>query len=140
HRCPCETTAWCGRRCALGRPSVVTAGCPWMEFVGVADGPDAFDPVVCYIERHHRGCSPVHLDYQTRLTIDSAFQDRQAGSSAGEVDKVAGDPFAALDRAERSIDQAAAVGDPRGVGIEEADEGIDVLGFPCLFEVPDDIG
>jgi hypothetical protein len=26
------------------------------------------------------------------------------------------------------------------VGVEEADEGVDVLGFPCLLEVPDDAG
>jgi hypothetical protein len=25
-------------------------------------------------------------------------------------------------------------------GVEEADEGVDVLGFPCLPEVPDDLG
>jgi hypothetical protein len=39
-----------------------------------------------------------------------------------------------------SRDKAAAVGDRGGVGVEEADESIDVLGFPCLLEVFDDFG
>jgi hypothetical protein len=35
---------------------------------------------------------------------------------------------------------ASAVRDHRGVGIEQADEGADVLGFPRLLEVPDNVG
>jgi hypothetical protein len=44
------------------------------------------------------------------------------------------------DRAELGADEAAAVTDRGGVRVEQADEGVDVLGFPCLLEVPDDIG
>ena len=36
--------------------------------------------------------------------------------------------------------EAAAVGDRRGVGVEQADQGVDVLGLPGLLEVPDDAG
>jgi hypothetical protein len=51
---------------------------------------------------------------------------------------VARDLLGAFDRLERGADEAAAVGDRRGVGVEEADESVDVLGFPCPLEVPDD--
>src|SRR4029453_10282696 len=30
--------------------------------------------------------------------------------------------------------------DRGGVGVEEADEGLEVFGLPCLLEVPDDVG
>jgi hypothetical protein len=47
--------------------------------------------------------------------------------------------LAALDRAEVRAGEAA-VGDPDRVGVEEADEGRDVLGFASLLEAPDDVG
>jgi hypothetical protein len=39
---------------------------------------------------------------------------------------------------ERGADQGAAVGDHGGVGVEQADESVDVLGFPRPLEIPDD--
>jgi hypothetical protein len=58
----------------------------------------------------------------------------------GDIDNGARDLFAAFDWAEFGANQAAAVADRRGVGVEKADEGVDVLGLPCLLEVPDDAG
>ncbi len=70
------------------------------------------------------------------LTVRS--RSVRSRSPARDVDEVARDLLAAFDRAERGADEAAAVGDHRGVGVEEADEGVDVLGFPRLLEVSDD--
>ena len=50
------------------------------------------------------------------------------------------DLLAAFDGAQEGNGKAAAVGGRRGAGIEQADEGVDVLGFPCLLEGPDDPG
>jgi hypothetical protein len=98
------------------------------------------DPPVCDLEREHRHGDAVLLGDQAGLAVDRALQDRQAGWPAGEVGQVARDLLAALDRAQRGAGQAAAVGGQRGAGVEQADEGADVLGFPCLPEVPDDAG
>src|SRR5690606_29418652 len=50
------------------------------------------------------------------------------------------DLLAAPDRVGLGLDQAAAVTSRRGVGVEQADEGVDVLGLPGSLEVLDDVG
>jgi hypothetical protein len=108
-----------------------------VEFLGVPDRPDALDPVAGDVERAHRHGDAVSLSDQAGLAVDRALQDRQVGCRAGDIDAGARDLFAALDRAEHGGGEAAAVGDRGGVGVEEADEGVDVLGFPCLLEGSD---
>jgi hypothetical protein len=109
--------------------------------VGVADRPDVGDPPACDGEREHRHGDAVLLSDHTGLAVDRPLQERHvAGCPAGEIDQVARDLLTALDRAQRGAGQAAAVGDRGGVGVEEADQGADVLGVPCLLEVPDDAG
>jgi hypothetical protein len=56
----------------------------------------------------------------------AALQERQVGCFAGDVDEGERYLLAAFDRAERGAGEAAAVGDCRGVGVEEGDEGCDV--------------
>ena len=73
------------------------------------------------------------------LTVRSRMR-HVAGHQAGEIDVVPRDLLGAFDRAERGAGEAAAVGDRGGVGVEQADEGVDVLGVPRLLEVPDDAG
>src|ERR1019366_3787032 len=113
---------------------------PRPELLGVPYYPDVLDPVACDVERHHHHGDPILLSHQTGLTVDPTLQDRQVGCLAGDIDEEARDLLAAFDWAEHGADEAAAVGDRRGVGVEEANEGVDVLGFPCLLEVPDDAG
>ena len=85
--------------------------------------------------------TPFLLSHQPGLAVDRALQDRHvAGCPAGDIDDVACDLLAAFDRAQRGADQAAAVGDHRGAGVQQADEGADVPRFPGLLEVPDDGG
>ena len=50
------------------------------------------------------------------------------------------DLLAALDGAQEGSGAPAAVGDRRGARVEQADQGVDVLGFPCHLEGPDDAG
>jgi hypothetical protein len=80
------------------------------------------------------------LGHEAGPAVDRALQDRQAGRQAGDLDQVARDLLAAFDRAERGADQAAAVGGHGGAGVEDADQGVDVLGLPCVLEVPDEAG
>jgi hypothetical protein len=97
------------------------------------------DPVACDVERDHRHGDAILLNHQTRLTVDRTLQESQLGCRAGDLEDGARDLLAAFDRAELGADEAAAVTDRGGVGVKEADQGLDVLGFPCLLEVPDDI-
>src|SRR5215471_15917111 len=114
---------------------------PEPELVGVPYCPDVLDPVPCDVERGHRHGDAVLLSDQAGLAVDRALQDRQAGCPVDGGEHVARDPLGAFDRAERDgVGQAAAVGDHGGGGIEEADESVDVLGFPGLLEGPDDAG
>src|SRR5262245_16076609 len=113
---------------------------PGPELVGVPYCPDVRDPVACDLERGHRHGNAVLLSDQAGLAVDRALQDRKAGCPVGEIDRVARDLLGAFDRVEHGADQAAAVSDRRGAGVEEADEGADVLGFPGLLEGPDDAG
>src|SRR5271156_579878 len=114
---------------------------PGPEFLGVAYGPDVLDPVAGDLEREHRHGDAVLLGDQAGLAIDRALQESQARCPADDIEGGAGDLLAAFDRAlgDRA-DEAAGVGDGRGAGIQEADEGRDVPGFPGLFEVPDEAG
>src|SRR5712691_1739669 len=113
---------------------------PRPELAGVADSPDAADPVAGEVERDHRHDDAVQLGHQAGLAVDRALQDRQAGYPAGEIEGIARDLLGALDRADRGADQATAVGDRGCAGVEQADEGADVPGFPGLLEGPDDAG
>jgi hypothetical protein len=80
------------------------------------------------------------LGDQAGLAVDRALQERQAGFPAGDADIEAGDLPGAFDRAQRGRDESAAVGGHGDAGVEDADEGADVLGFPGLLELPDDAG
>src|SRR3989442_1360432 len=60
--------------------------------------------------------------------------------AGGEVGQVAGDLLGAFDGVQGGGGQAAAVGGDGGVGVEQGDEGGDVTGLPCVFEVADDGG
>jgi hypothetical protein len=127
----------------LGRPPGgsprrrASASRPRPELLRVAYCPDVLDPVAGDVERDHYHGDAILLSRQAGLTVDGTFQDRQVGCPAGDIDDGARDRLAAFDGAEYGADQAAAVGDRGGVRVEEADERIDVLGFPCLLEVPD---
>ena len=99
------------------------------------------DPVACDVEREHRHCDAVLLGHQPGLAVDRAFQERHvAWHPVGDLDPGARDLLAAFDGAQEGNGEAAAVGDRRGVGVEQADQGVDVLGFPCLLEGPDNAG
>src|SRR5215472_8572291 len=113
---------------------------PRPELVGVEYGPDVLDPAARQVECVHRHGDAVPLSHQAGLAVDAAFQDRQAGCPGGDVDEEARDLPGAFDRAEHRADQPAAVTGRGGAGVEERDEGADVLGFPCLPEVPDEAG
>jgi hypothetical protein len=93
------------------------------------------DLVACDVEREYRHGDVVLLGHQAGLAVDGTLQDCQAGCPAGDIEAGARDLLAAFDRVELGADEAAAVGDRRGVGVQEADEGVDVLGFPGLLEV-----
>jgi hypothetical protein len=67
------------------------------------------------------------LSYQTGLTVDRTLRDRQVGRPAGEIDEGARDLLAAFDRAEHGAGEAAAVGDRRGVGVEQVVSPIPLL-------------
>src|ERR1700689_2291994 len=113
---------------------------PGPEFLGVEYYPDVLDPVACEVEGHRRHGAAVLLSDEAGLAAYRALQDGQAGCPADEIGVGARDLLAAVDRLEHGADQAAAVGDRGGAGVEQADEGADVSGFPGLFEVPDDTG
>src|SRR5260370_25833612 len=114
---------------------------PRPEFLGVAYGPDVLDPVACDLDGAHRHGDAVLLSDQAGLAVDGPFEERPvAGCPAGDFDPGARDLLAAFDGAQECSGEAAAVGDRRSVGIEQADQGVDVLGFPGLLEGPDDAG
>ena len=91
------------------------------------------DPVACDLERVHRHGDAVQLGHQAGLAVDRALQEPHvAACCAGEIGQVARDLPAAFDGAGRGGDQAAAVAGRGGVGVEQADQGADVLGLPGL--------
>ena len=99
------------------------------------------DPVARDLEREHRHDDAVLHGHQPRLTVDRAFQERHVGGSAvGDFDPGARDLLAAFDGDQEGKGPAAAVGGRRGVGVEQADQGADVLGLPRLLEGPDQPG
>jgi hypothetical protein len=101
----------------------------------VVYGPDMPDPVAGDLEREHRYGDAVLRGDQAGLSVDRALQDRQVGCGAGDFGAGARDLLAVFDRAlgDRA-DEAAGVGDDRGAGIQEADEGGDVPGSPRLLK------
>src|SRR5258707_15213289 len=112
---------------------------PATEFLGITYGPDVLDPVASDVEREPRHGDAVLLSDQTGLTVDRTLQERHvAWRPVGDFDPGARDLLAAFDGAQEGSGEAAAVGDRRGAGVEQADQGADVLGFPGLLEVPDD--
>jgi hypothetical protein len=99
------------------------------------------DPVACDVKREHRHGNAVLLSHQPRLAVDGAFQERHgAWHPVGDLDPGAGDLLAAFDGVQEGQGEATAVGDRGGVGVEQADDGLDVLGFPGGLEGPDDGG
>ncbi|MGA8112679.1 MAG: hypothetical protein WCA46_03340 [Actinocatenispora sp.] len=62
------------------------------------------------------------------------------GHPVREFDPGARDLLATVDGMQEGDGQTATVGDRRGVGVEQADEGVDVLGLPRRLERPDDGG
>jgi hypothetical protein len=99
------------------------------------------DPAIRDVEREHRHGDAVLLNHQPGLAVDRAFQERHvAVPAAGDFDPGARDLLAAFDGVQEGKREAAAVGDGRGIGVEQADESVDVHGFPCLFKGPDDSG
>ena len=128
-----ESTRWWG--------DVRASACrPGPELVGVAYCPDVLDPVSCNVERVYRHDDAVLLDHQAGLAVDRAFQDRQGGRPIGEVDAGARDLSTAPDRSGQGAGKAAAVGTRRGIGVEQADQAVDILSLPCLPELSDDAG
>src|SRR6516162_1009875 len=113
-------------------------GRPGSELLGVAYRPDVGDPAGGHSEREHRGGRAASLNHQAGLPVDRAFQDRHVGYLAGDAEGVPRQLLAAFDRAERSGDHTTAVGGHHGVRVKQPDEGVDVLGLPCLLEIPDD--
>ena len=85
------------------------------------------DPVTCDVEREHRHGDAILLSHQTGPNVDSTLQNRQVRCPVGDIK-------------DGVRDLLAAVADSRGVTVEEANQGVDVLGFPCLLEVPDNVG
>src|SRR5260370_588027 len=119
----------------------VSADGPGPELAGVEYCPDAGDLAGCDLECVHGHGDAVLLGHQTGLAVDGALQEPHvAGCCAGEIGQVARDLLAAFDGPERGGSQAAAVAGHGGVGVEQADEGADVAGFPGLLEFPDDAG
>jgi hypothetical protein len=99
------------------------------------------NPVACDLEREHRGRDAVLLAHQPRLAVDRAFKQRRAVRGVlGDFDPRARDLLAAHDWVNEGEGAPAAVGDRGGVGVEQADQGVDVHGLPCPLERPDHDG
>ena len=99
------------------------------------------DSATCDVERKYRHGDVVLLSHQPGLAVDRAFQERHvARRPVGNFDPGVCDLLPTFDGAQEGSGEAAAVGDGRGIGVKQADEGVDVLGFPCLLEGPDDAG
>jgi len=99
------------------------------------------DPVASDVEREHRHGDAVLLSDQAGLAVDGAFQEHNvAERPVGDLDPGPRDLLAAFDGPHEGNGEAAAVGGRRGAGIEQADQGVDVLGLPGLLEGPDDAG
>src|ERR1035438_2908559 len=113
---------------------------PGTKFLGVEYYPHVLDAVVCDVECQAGRGHPVSLSDQAGLAADRAFQDRQAGRPIGEGDAGARDLSTAPDRSGQGAGKAAAVGTRRGIGVEQADQAVDILSLPCLPELSDDAG
>lgn len=98
------------------------------------------DPVARDVERHHRYGDAAPSSHQPRLAVDRTFHQREAGRRNGPVSEEACDVLGTFDRVERGCDESAAVTGRRDVGGQQTDEGVDVLGFPCLLEGSDEVG
>ena len=68
------------------------------------------DLVPCDAECEHGHGDAVLLGHQAGLAADRALQEGQAERRASDVGQIAGEPAGALDRAQRGLGQAAAVG------------------------------
>lgn len=100
------------------------------ELLGISDSPDVRDPPASDVEGEHRHGDAVLLSHQPRLAVHCALHEPHVGGSLpGEIDQESRDLLAALDRVKRRGSQAAAVGDHGGIRVEQADEGLDVLGL-----------
>ena len=117
----------------------VSACRPGPELLRVPYCPDVLDPVACDLEREHRH-DAVELGRQAGLTVDRTLEDCGVDCPADDPGVEARDLPGTLDRAQGGGNESSAIGGRGGVGVEDVDEGIDVPGFPCLFEVPDEAG
>jgi hypothetical protein len=88
------------------------------------------DPVACDVECVNRHGDAVLLSHQTGLAVDRTLQEHQIGNPTGDIDAHARNLVAAFDWAELGADQAPAVGDRRGVGVQQTDEGSNVFWLP----------
>jgi hypothetical protein len=86
------------------------SACPGPEFLGIAHGPDALDPVASDVERDHGHGDAVLLGDQAGLAVDRALQEHQAGCDTGDFGAGARDLLAAFDRAGQGAGEAAGVG------------------------------
>jgi hypothetical protein len=117
-------------------PGVISQPLPRPKLLGVEDDPDALDPAFSDLERVHADGRPLVDRHRSRLTIDRSFHQIHRGWMPSEIDEAAGDLRSALNRLQRGRHVSTAVGDGSRRGIEQADEGIDVLGLPRLLETP----
>jgi len=86
------------------------------ELLGVADGPDAIDPVAGDVEREHGQGAAVLLSHQSRPAVDRALhQHHGAERPVGNFCPGAGDLLAAFDGAQEGDGEPTAVGDCRGI-------------------------
>src|SRR3954462_70184 len=122
----------------MAAKGVVSDRRPYAELLGVAHSPDSVDPAVDDVECVHRHSYAVELRHQTRLTVDGALENAQVRYLGRDVDVGARDLLAALDRVQMRHGESAAVRDCCRVGIEKADQRLDVLGFPRLLEILED--
>ena len=101
---------------------------PGAEFVGVTHDPDVPDPVASDVEREHGHDQAVLLGHQAGLAVDGTFQERhRADCPVRDFNPGTRDLLAAFDRVQEAGGEPAAVGDGRGAGVEQADQGVDVL-------------
>jgi hypothetical protein len=93
------------------------------------------DPVARDLEGEHRREAAVLPRHQAGQAVDRALDERRAvARHAGDLGVGACDPLAADDRVQVGDDQPATVGGRGRLGVEQADQGVNVLGLPRRFE------
>src|SRR5690606_23757103 len=108
--------------------------------VGIEDRPDALDPVAYDVERQHRYGHAAQLSDESGLPANRALNELELGHLDSSIEVEARDTLRARDGLRFGSDEPAAVADGGGIGVEDADEGLDVPGFPGQLEGSDDVG